>query len=472
MGKLKAEPTTHSPLRRTFLFLASKNFEGIYFKKLRFNNFATSSWLKMQLVNMGEMRAKGLRDIVQRYTPDLTPFEERYKDLHKNPELGKQECRTASIAEEHLKSLGFEVHARIGGYGLAGILKNGPGCVVLLRADMDALPIKEETGLSYASRVEQKNEAGETVPVMHACGHDMNTSCMMAVATLLKNAQAEWSGTLICLFQPNEETGAGAQSMVNGGLYDLVPVPHIILGQHVDYRRTGNVAIRPGIFMATADSFVVTIYGRGGHGSQPQFCVDPILISSYIIVRLQSIVSRMVAPLDTAVVTCGSIHAGSGENSIPDSAELKINVRTYDPTTRESVLKALKDIIRAECASAGAPREPDIKPTTQFPLTENDEHLADLLKESFVDFFGEAKVEVMEKLAGSEDVSNLARPNKTPYAFWFWGGTDADKWDDAEKNGLLQLIPRNHSSKFGPVIQPTMSSGIQALSLAALRFLT
>lgn len=341
----------------------------------------------MQLLDITQMRCAEIGPIVRKYTPDLTPFEEQYKDLHRNPELGKQEHRTASIAGKHLKSLGFEVHERIGGHGLAGILRCGPGRVVLLRADMDALPVKEETGLSYASCAHQKNDDSETVPVMHACGHDMHVVCMMAVATLLRDARAEWNGTLICLFQPNEEGGAGAQAMVDGGLYNLVPIPDIILGQHVDYRRTGNIAIRPGVFMANADSFVVTIYGREGHGSQPQFCVDPILISSYIIVRIQSIISRMVAPLDTAVVTCGSIHAGNGENVIPDIAELKLNVRSYDPKTRETVLKALKDIIRAECASAGAPQEPDIKLTTQFPLTDNDEYLADSLRETFVSFF-------------------------------------------------------------------------------------
>ncbi|KAJ5088456.1 hypothetical protein N7456_012072 [Penicillium angulare] len=418
-----------------------------------------------------QVRNMEIGRIVQDYMPDLTPFEEQYRSFHRNPELGKQESKTASIAAEHLKSLGFEVHERIGGYGVAGVLRSGSGPIVLLRADMDALPVKEETGLPYASENYQKNDAGELVPVMHACGHDMHVACMMAVATLLTNAKTKWKGTLICLFQPNEEGGAGAQAMVDGGLYDLVPKPDVILGQHVDYRRTGNIAIRPGVFMATANSFVVTIYGRGGHGSQPQFCVDPILISSYIIVRIQSIVSRMVAPLDTAVVTCGSIHAGSGENIIPDTAELKFNVRTYDPNTRETILKALKDIIRAECLSAGAPQEPEIKPTTQFPLTDNDPVIADSLKNAFLSFFGTDRVEEMEKEAGSEDVSNLARKYNIPYAFWFWGGTDAQQWDEAVKNGTTALVPRNHSSKFGPVIQPTMSSGVQALSLAALRFL-
>lgn len=425
----------------------------------------------MQLVQATQTRDEEIGRIVQEHMPDLAPFEEKYQDLHRNPELGKQECRTASIAATHLKSLGFETHENIGGTGLVGILKSGPGPVVLLRADMDGLPVKEETGLPYASHAYQKNDAGEVVPVMHACGHDMNVACLMAVATLLSNAKDKWGGTLVCLFQPNEEGGAGAQAMVDGGLYDLIPKPDLILGQHVNHIRTGNIGIRSGVFMASANSFVVTVYGRGGHGSQPNLCVDPIVISSYIIARVQSIVSRMVAPLDTAVVTCSSIHAGSGENVIPETAELKFNVRTYDPKTRETVINALKDIIRAECKSAGAPREPEIKQTSQFPLTDNDEYSTNLLKESFVRFFGPSRVERMDKLPGSEDVSNLARKYKIPYVFWFWGGTDAKIWDEAVKNDMIQLIPRNHSSKFGPVMQPTMSSGVQALSLAALRFL-
>ena len=411
-------------------------------------------------------------DIVRTYMPSLEVFAEQYRDLHRHPELGKQESRTAFIAAEHLKSLGFEVHSGIGGHGVAGVLENGHGRTILLRADMDALPIQEDTGLSYASHVRQKDSSGEEVPVMHACGHDMHVACLMAVATLLRNSRTTWSGVLICVFQPNEEGGAGAQAMVDSGLYDIVPVPDIILGQHVDYRRTGNVAICPGPFMATADSFEVTIHGRGGHGSQPQFCIDPIVISSYVIVRLQSIVSRIIAPLDAAVVTCGSIHGGSGENVIPDQVQLKLNIRTYDLDVRKRVLATFDSIIRSECSSAGVPQDPDIKPTTTFPLTDNDPHLSKSLQEAFSAFFGNSRTEVMEKLAGSEDVSNLARLNNTPYAFWFFGGTDAAKWDDAKQENQLELIPRNHSSRFAPVIEPTMSTGVQALALAALEFLS
>ena len=409
--------------------------------------------------------------IVRDHMPSLGSYADQYKDLHSHPELGKQESRTASIAAKHLERLGFQVRSGIGGHGVAGVLQNGPGRTVLLRADMDALPVLEETCLPYASHVRQQNSAGEEVPVMHACGHDMHVACLMAVSTLLRDCKSTWSGTLICVFQPNEEGGAGAQAMVDGGLYHLVPIPDIILGQHVDHRRAGNVAICPGPFMAAADSFIVTIYGRGGHGSQPQFCVDPIVISSYIIVRLQSIVSHIVAPLDAAVVTCASIHGGSAENVIPEQVELKLNVRTYDPDVRKRILDAVHAIIRSECQSAGATKDPDIKPYSSLPVTDNDAKLSKTLSTTFTEFFGGNRTETLEKLAGSEDVSNLAKPNLTPYAFWCFGGTDAKEWDEAKKEDRLGLIPRNHSSKFAPVIEPTMATGVQALALGALRFL-
>ncbi len=404
--------------------------------------------------------------------PALDNFYAAYKDFHLHPELGKQESRTASIVADFLKSLGYRVETKIGGHGVCGVLHNGKGRTILLRADMDALPVKEETNLPYASKVIQKDSTGRDVPVMHACGHDMHVASLMAVAKLMMDAKGQWSGTLICLFQPNEEGGAGAQAMLDDGLYDRVPVPDIILGQHIDFERAGELFVTSGVFMAAANSFKVTIIGRGGHGSQPQFCVDPVLIAGYVIVRLQSIVSRIVAPLDTAVVTVGSVHGGDGENVIPEQVELKLNVRTYNEETRKRVLDAIYDIIKSECKSAGAPQEPIIKPTTEFPLTDNDKEVADAVYNVFTDFFSPSLTKVQEKLAGSEDISNLALPNKTPYVYWFLGATNHQVYDEAKKNGHMELIPRNHSSKFAPDIVPTMTAGVQALALAALYYLT
>lgn len=410
--------------------------------------------------------------IMKKYMPGLDPFINIYKNLHQNPELGGQEAQTAKIIADCLQEYGYkQVETGIGGYGICGVCKNGSGQTVLLRADMDALPVLEDTGLDYASKVTQVDKAGRRVPIMHACGHDMHVAWLLAIAKLMMDAKKHWSGTLICLFQPNEESGEGAQAMVDDGLYERIPVPDVILGQHVDFERAGQLAITSGVFMAAANSFVVVIIGRGGHGSQPQFCVDPIVIAGQVIVRLQSIVSRIVAPLDTAVVTCGSIHGGEGENVIPDRVELKLNVRTYNEKTRDRVLTALHEIIKSECKSAGAPQEPIIKQTTSFPLTENDKETTDAIFDVFRQFFGPSKTQVQEKLAGSEDISNLARPNNTPYAYWFLGGTNECTYDDAVNKGQVERIPRNHSPKFAPVVESTLTIGIQALALAALHYL-
>ena len=415
---------------------------------------------------------KSLGDIVRSYIPNLSPYEEQYMDFHQHPELGNQESRTSSIVEKHLKTLEYEVHTCIGGYGLVGVLKNGSGKTVLLRADMDALPIKEETDVPYSSQVHQTDDQAQIVPVMHACGHDMHITCLMAIAELLRAAKSKWSGTLICLFQPSEEKGTGAKTMVNDGLYERIPIPDIILGQHtIGSGRAGRVRLRSGPYMSAADSFVVKIHGRGGHGSMPHASVDPIVISSHIIVKLQTVVSRMVDPREFAVVTCGSIHAGNSENAIPDSAELKLDIRTFDPTIRQKVVRTVKDIIRAECSLAGCPRQPEIKQTREFPLTVNDGGVVERISGAMVDFFGQEEVEAANQMPASEDVSNLARPYSTPMAFWHWGTMDHDRYDDAENAGTLDEFPSNHSGQWAPVIQPSLKSGVEALSLAALCFL-
>jgi amidohydrolase len=418
-----------------------------------------------------EQRGTGLRAIIDRYRPDLQPFEMVYKDIHRHPELGTQESRTASIAAEHLKALGFTVHEKIGGHGVVGVFHNGQGLVLLLRADMDALPILEQTGLPYASKVMAKDPSGVLRPVMHACGHDTHVASMMAAASLLQAAKATWSGTLLFCFQPNEEHGRGAKAMVEDGLYSKVPRPDIVLGQHVTQLKTGIVAIREGPVMAAADSFDVRIFGRGGHGSQPENTIDPVVIASYIVVRLQSIVSREVTPGKLAVITCGSLHGGETENVIPDYVDLKLNVRTYDPAVRDHTLAAIKRIIEAECQASGVEKKPSIIATTTYPVTNNSSEIVTPLKKTFKDYFGDKLWDMGQNLA-SEDISIFATSIGVPYAYWYFGGTDAQKWDDANKKGqLATLIPGNHSSHFAPVIEPTLETAIDAISLAVLTFL-
>ncbi|MCJ1382413.1 hypothetical protein MMC17_005526 [Xylographa soralifera] len=407
------------------------------------------------------------KHILAHHYPDLGQFEELYKDIHQHPELGRKEGRTALLIKEHFERLDLDVKTNIGGHGVIGILKNGAGPTVLIRGELDALPIREQTGLPYASKAYQRDSRGIETPVMHACGHDMHIACLLAVVTLLKSARAEWDGTLICLFQPDEETGAGAQAMVDDGLYTKIPIPDVILFQHVDHQKTGTLSICSGPTQAAADSFDVKIFGRGGHAAQPESCIDPIVIASCIVVRLQSIVSREVAPSDTAVITCGSIHAGESANTIPDHADLKLNIRTFDVAVRNKVISAVKRVISSECRASGVEKEPEITTSSSFPLTDNNSEVVSRVKAAWACTFGD-KVHFQDRKASSEDLPNLATSHNIPYAVWFFGGTDAATWDDAMGRGAPELIPRNHSAFFAPAIQPTLRTGIDAMTLAVL----
>ncbi|KAL6713576.1 hypothetical protein ACLMJK_009041 [Lecanora helva] len=406
---------------------------------------------------------------------DLTRYEDLYKHFHSHPELSLQEKQTASTIASHLESLkaGYELHTSIGGHGLAGVLSNGSGPIVLLRADIDALPVEELTGLPYASKVIMKDVAdGVDKPVMHACGHDMHITCLLAAADQLAHLKSAWQGTLIVLFQPNEERAAGAQTMVDDGLYKKIPSPDVVLGQHVMPLRSGSVGNRAGTIMGAADSFKVTLYGRGGHGSMPHRSVDPVVLAANVVLRLQNIVSREVDPADMAVVTVGSIHAGATENVIADYAELRINVRSTTTQTRQRVLAAIRRIIKAECEAANSPKEPLIVETSRFPLTINDADVASRLASSFGDHFGQDFDPNTPTVNGSEDVSVLATSVDKPYNFWFVGMADPQVWDLAEKEGqLFEKVYANHSGHFAPVVQPTLKRGFEALCVAALTFL-
>jgi amidohydrolase len=412
-----------------------------------------------------------LRSIIEEFRPKLEPFEAKYRDIHQHPELGKQEARTSAIATSHLREAGYATTTNIGGYGLAGVLKNGEGPTVLLRADMDALPLREKTGLAYASIVETVDTDGETKPVMHACGHDAHVACMMAVATLLANAKAKWSGTLIVLFQPDEEHGEGALAMVDDNLYDRIPKPDIVLGQHVAPVKAGVVMIRPGVFMAAADTFKVTIFGRGAHGARPENSIDPVVLTASIIMRLQTIVAREIRPQDVAVVTCASIHGGKAHNVIPNEVEILLSIRTFDKDVREKVIAATKRIIRGEAIASGVVKEPDVQLITSYPLIVNDDEAAMKLEESFTAYFDRNHTWEAPRLTASEDFSYLASAINVPSVFWNFGGCDAKTWDESQKKKDPGLIPHSHQDNYAPVIEPTLKTGIDAMSLAALTFL-
>ncbi|KAI9745239.1 MAG: hypothetical protein M1818_001517 [Claussenomyces sp. TS43310] len=427
-----------------------------------------------------------MRDIIAIYKPDLMRYEEMYRDLHQHPGLSLSEHHAARTAAWHLRDLaGFEVRTRIGGTGLIGVLRNGSGRTVLLRADMDGLPVEELTGLPYASRERQVDaEDGVEKPVMHACGHDFHVTALLAAASTLHAAQQHWSGTLVVLFQPNEERGGGARAMVDDGLYDeerhACPLPDVVLGQHVLPDMAGRVGSRRGPFGSSADSFELTLYGRGGHASAPHRSIDPIVLAASVILRLQTIVSREVDPSDFAVLTVASIHAGLTENVIADSAVLKINIRAVRRETRDRLIAAIKRIVKAECEATGVEREAKLVSTHSLPLLINDDTTTAQLEGPFAEHFGDMYTADHAALGGSEDFSTLATecPNKhggkgVPYSFWVFGGTDPTRWKEAERKGTLEKdIPNNHSAYFAPAIQPTLRTGVDAALVAALSFLT
>lgn len=390
----------------------------------------------------------------------MTDLETLYEDLHRHPELAFHETRTAAEAARRLTACGYEVRTGIGGTGVAGVLRNGDGPVVLLRADMDALPVTERTGVPYAS----------TVPgVMHACGHDVHVTCLLGAAGLLADGRAHWSGTVIAVFQPAEEDGNGAQAMLDDGLYDLVPTPDVVLAQHVAPLGAGLIAYHDGACMAAADSLRITFHGSGGHGSRPETTVDPILMAAAFVQRVQSVVAREIAPASQAVVTVGSFHAGEAPNVIPDHATVQLSVRTFDEDVRTRVLAAIDRIARAEAAASGAARDPVTEQLDSFPLTRNDSATLRKTNAAFAELFGEKALFPTGPVAGSEDAGLLATAAGAPLYYWWLGGWAPVPYRAAVEAGRLdQDIPSNHSPRFAPIPQPTLTIGTQALTAAAL----
>ncbi|HET9647108.1 MAG TPA: amidohydrolase [Microlunatus sp.] len=393
--------------------------------------------------------------------------EDFYRDLHAHPELPHQEHRTAGNVAARLRDIGFEVHEGIGGTGVIGILGNGDGPTVLLRADMDALPVLEATGLPYASA----QTADDGTPVMHACGHDVHVTCLLGAAALMARAREQWAGTLVALFQPAEETADGARAMVEDGLADVLDHVDVAMAQHVLPFPAGTVGTRPGPTLSAADSMRITVHGRGAHGSMPQAAVDPVVLAAMIVVRLQTVVAREVAPGDTAVVTVGSIQAGTKSNVIPDRAVLQLNVRTYSENTRKAVLAAIERIVRAECDASGSPKGPELELFDGYPLTDNDAEITERVAAAFTEVFAERAVRLPQQSA-SEDFSDIPTALGAPYTYWGIGGTDPATYRAAEQAGrIAQDIPVNHAASFAPVMQPTLDTGMQALVIAAFAWL-
>ncbi|HET6180890.1 MAG TPA: amidohydrolase [Candidatus Sulfotelmatobacter sp.] len=389
-----------------------------------------------------------------------------YLDLHQNPELSAHETQTAEKLATRLRAAGYGVTEHVGGTGIVAILKNGAGPTIMLRTELDALPVEEKTGLPYASKVHAKDDAGRDVSVMHACGHDLHMASLLGTAEIMARSKATWHGTLMLIGQPAEETIGGAEAMLRDGLFTRFPKPDVAVALHVGNELpAGMASITPGIYNTNADSLKVTIYGKGGHGAAPHTAVDPIVIAARTILALQTIVSREVKPGEMAVVTVGYIRAGTKNNIIPDEAEMGLTVRTYKQDIRKHVLAAIDRIVKAEAAAGGAPREPSVDHYEGTDAVYNDPALAERMRAPLEAALGKKNVVIEGPIAPSEDFSYFVAQG-VPGFYFSLGGADPDKFAQAKTSGTH--LPSNHSPFFAPDVDPALHAGIEA-EVAVLR---
>jgi hippurate hydrolase len=400
---------------------------------------------------------------VDKIYPDAHAF---YLDLHQNPELSGHEIQTARKLATSLRSAGYEVTEHVGGTGVVAILKNGAGPTIMLRTELDALPVEEKTGLPYASKVHAKDDSGRDLPVMHACGHDLHMAAILGTAEIMARTKTTWHGTLMLIGQPAEETIGGADGMVKDGLFTRFPKPDVAIALHVGNELpAGMASITPGIYNTNSDSIRITIYGKGGHGSMPQSTIDPIVIAARTILTLQTIVSREVKPGEMGVVTVGYIHAGLKNNIIPDQAEMGITVRTYKQDVRKIILAAITRIAKAEAAAAGAPREPLVERYEGTDAVYNDPALAERLRSPLEAALGKKNVITEGPISPSEDFSYFIEQG-VPGFYFSLGGADPAKYAQAKAAGTH--LPSNHSPLFAPDVDPALHAGIAA-EVALLR---
>lgn len=389
-----------------------------------------------------------------------------YLDLHEHPELSGHETETAAKLAGKLKAAGYEVTEQIGGTGVVAVLKNGNGPTIMLRTELDALPVEERTGLPYASKVHAKDDAGRDVAVMHACGHDVHMASLLGTAEIMARSKNGWHGTLILIGQPAEETIGGAEGMIKAGLFTRFPKPDAIVALHVGNELpAGTVSITPGIYNTNSDSLRITIYGKGGHGAAPQTTIDPIVIAARTILSLQTIASREVKPGELAIVTVGYIRAGTKNNIIPEQAEMGLTIRTYKQDIRKQVLAAIARIAKAEADAAGAPREPLVEHYEQTDAVYNEPVLAERLRAPLEAALGKDHVEITGPITPSEDFSYFVEQG-VPGFYFSLGGADPQKFAQAKATG--EHLPSNHSSLFAPDVDPALHTGIAA-EVAVLR---
>ncbi len=415
------------------------------------------------------------RELVSsRIAQEYASLFEFYKQLHSHPELSFQEAQSAARVAEELRRAGFEVTTGVGGHGLVAVLRNGQGPTVLMRTDLDGLPVKEQTGLPYASTVLATNAAGDDVPVMHACGHDVHMTCLVGSARVLARLKDQWNGTLVLIGQPAEELALGARAMLTDGLFQRFPRPDFCLALHdnAEYA-AGTVLYTPGYAYANVDSVDLVIHGIGGHGAYPHKTKDPIVLAAQIILGLQTIVSREVRPGDPAVVTVGSIHGGTKYNIIPDEVRLQLTVRSYTDEMRQQTLEAIRRIARGQALAAGLPENllPELKLAEGFcPATRNDPVLTERLAGVFKAWLGEEKVILKNPSMGGEDFSEYGRTaEKIPICMFEIGGVAPEVLKESERTG--KPPPSLHSSRWAPVPEPTIKAGITATCAAVLELL-
>lgn len=443
------------------------------------------SWAWLLLLSAAACAVAEEGGIRAAYRSDLVPLIGRnvnakqgdwltlYKDLHAHPELSLQEKRSAELIAQRMASAGYEVTASVGGHGVVGVMKNGNGPTVLIRGDMDALPVVEETELPYRSEVTVTRADGHTVGVMHACGHDMHQTVLVGTAETLAATRDRWRGTLVMIAQPAEEIGAGARAMIEDGLFERFPKPDYCLALHVaDDLPAGDIGYTSGWALANVDSVDITIFGRGGHGSRPSQAVDPIVAAAHVIVALQTIVSRRVPAIEPGVVTVGSIHAGAKHNIIPNEAKMLLTVRSYTDETRKILLDGIRKITVNTCRAMGCPKDPDVvvREDEFTPATYNDPALTEAAVGVLKTLLGDEHVQYRKAKMGGEDFGRYPRYLGVPGFIYWLGSVQKDRYAESQKPGAPPL-PSVHSSKYAPDPKPTIETGVKAMTSVALALL-
>jgi amidohydrolase len=436
--------------------------------------FLFLGWLACSLPHLAQ-GAPALHQAVEGQLEQQYPeLLELYKHLHTHPELSFMEENTSARVAEELRKAGFDVTTHVGKFGVVGLLRNGSGPTVLVRTDMDALPVKEQTGLPYASSVTCKDSDAKEVPVMHACGHDMNMTCVLGAARVLAALKERWQGTLVVIGQPAEERGSGARAMLADGLFQRFPRPDFCLALHDGAELpAGTVGYTPGYALANVDSVDITIHGVGGHGAYPHKTKDPIVLASQIVLDLQTIVSREIQPGEPAVVTVGSIHGGTKHNIIPDQVQLQLTLRSYTDEVRQQTLAAIKRIVHGLALAAGIPEDrlPEVKVEDEFtPAMYNNPELTERMAGVFKSWLGDSNVIRKKPVMGGEDFGEYGRTDaKIPIFMFFVGGVKPEAFQESQRTG--KPLPSLHSPLWAPVPEPTIKTGVTAMSAAVLDLL-